>query len=455
MYGTVTRRPMQANRTFYRNLLAIALPVAGQNLLVSSLSFVDTFMIGRLGSTEVAAVGLGNQIFFLFVVIMYGVGSGASVFISQYCGKKDIPNIRRSIGICLSSALGVSVLFSAGSLFLPEQILSIFSTDPMVVGLGSTYLRIVGISYLFSAVSLSFSFTLRSVEQARIPFIVSAIALSINTVGNYVLIFGKAGFPAMGVAGAALSTTVSRGLEALIMLYFVYRRKIAAAGTIREFTDFGFVYLKRFFRTALPVILNEAAWATGMTMFKVVYARMGTESIAAINIAEAVINLLFVVLMGTANACAVMTGIAIGRGEREEAFQNGRRFLRLALVTGGVLALLSVATAPFIPGLFRVEDRVKAAVTTVLLIHAAYLPLKSLNLHVIIGLLRGGGDTRYGLFIDFFGVWCIGVPLAFAAAFLFHLPLPLVYALVTLEEAAKFSFGITRFRSKKWIRDLT
>lgn len=446
---------MIRNRTFYRNLLSIALPVAGQNLLVSSLSFVDTFMIGRLGSTEVAAVGLGNQVFFLFVVIMYGVGSGASVFISQYWGKKDLPNIRRSVGICLMSAMAVSFLFASASLFFPRQVLRIFSTDPRVVEIGSVYLRIVGISYLFSAVSLTFSFTLRSIEQARIPFIVSSIALSINTVGNYVLIFGKAGFPEMGVAGAAVSTAVARGLECVLMIWFVYRRKIAAAGTPKQFADFDLIYLRRFFKTALPVILNEVAWATGMTMFKVVYARMGTAEIAAFNIAEAVFNLLFVVLIGTSSACAVMTGVSIGRGDREEAFENGNRFLRLSLLVGVLPALLSAGLAPVIPGIFKVEEEVRRAVMLILFIHGGFFPLKAYNLHMVIGLLRGGGDTKYGLLVDFFGVWCIGVPLAFIGAFVFRLPLPLVYAMASLEEAAKLGFVIARFRSKKWIQDLT
>lgn len=446
---------LRGNRTFFSTLLSLALPVAGQNLLVASLSFVDTFMIGRLGATEVAAVGLGNQIFFLFVVIMYGVGSGASVFISQYWGKKDIPNIRRSVGICLVTALAISAIFAAGSLIFPRQILSVFSTDPEVITLGSVYLRFVGVSYLFSAVSLTFSFTLRSIEQAKIPFLVSAIALSINTLGNYVLIFGKAGFPEMGVAGAALSTAVSRGIECILMLLLVYRRRIAAAGTPREFGDFDRVYLGRFFKTALPVILNEVAWATGMTMFKVVYARMGTETLAAMNIAEAVINLLFVVLIGTSSACAVMTGISIGRGDRKEAFTNGRLFIRLSLLLGVLLALLSALLAPFIPEIFRVEEGVKRAVMAVLFIHGAFFPLKALNLHLVIGLLRGGGDTRYGLFIDFFGVWCVGVPLAFLGAFLFRFSLLVVYLLVMMEEAAKLGFGLSRFRSKKWIRDIT
>jgi len=446
---------MIQHRAFYRSLLSIALPVAGQNFLVSSLSFVDTFMMGRLGAPEVAAVGLGNQVFFLFVVILYGIGSGASIFISQYWGKKDIPSIRSSIGICLAAALSVSILFAVASICIPGFILSIFSTDPLVVEIGSTYLRIVGISYIFSAVSLTFSFTLRSIEQANIPFIVSSIALTLNTVGNYVLIFGKAGFPEMGVAGAALATTVSRGIECGLMLFFIYRRKIAAAGTLKEFSTFSGSYLRHFFKTAFPVILNETAWAMGMTIFKVVYARMGTEVIAAVNIGEAVINLLFVVLMGTSNACAVMTGIAIGRGDRDKVYMQGRHFLKLAVYIGVFLALLSAVAAPFIPRMFMVEEHVKTAVSFILYIHAAFLPVKAFNLHIVIGLLRGGGDTRFGLFIDFFGVWCVAVPLAFLGAFLFRFPFPFVYIMVTAEEAAKFGFGLKRFRSKKWIRDVT
>ncbi|WP_020613832.1 MATE family efflux transporter [Sediminispirochaeta bajacaliforniensis] len=443
------------DRSFRKELLRIAVPVALQNLLISSLSVVDTLMLGQLGEVEIAAVGLANQLFFLSLLFFFGVSSGASVFIAQFWGKKDIPSIHRTVGFAFSFAGSAAILFSLLSLTIPDQILRIFTTDEAVVTVGIEYLRVVGISYLFVAASVLASVSLRSIEEAVTPLRATTASIIANIILNYLFIFGKFGFPQMGVAGAALATTISRGLELIILYHAIFVKKNILAAPVRVFFDFNRSFVRRFLKTATPVILNEMAWATGMVVYKIVFARMGTGVIAAMNIVDTASNLLFIIFMGTSNACAVMIGKRVGMGKREEAFTAGKHFIAIGFFFGAVVGLGALLLARFIPGLFNVSDQVKLMTAQVLRLFPIIFPLKALNIHTVIGIFRAGGDTAFSFFVDLSGVWLVGVPLAFLGAFVWELPIHLLFLLLGMEEVCKTIMGLLRFRSRLWIRDIT
>lgn len=448
------RKLLFGDREFYQGLIGLTLPIALQNLLTSALNLVDTVMIGQLGETEIASVALANQVFFLLVLFLFGASSGASIFYAQFWGKRDIANIRRvlGLGICCNGA--VAILFTVVSLFFPRNILGLYTEDIAVIGLGSSYLRIVSLSFVMTAISFSFSFALRSIGNAKLPMAVSFFAIIINTVLNYILIFGKLGFPALGVEGAAIATVAARLSEIIFILLTVYSKRLVPAASIKELLDLKLDFIGRFFRTVAPVIFNEVLWSTGVTMYSVVYARMGTGIIASVNIASTVERIAMVLFMGMASACAVMVGNKIGEGDEKTAFIYAKRLAVIGPVLGVVLGTVVAASAGFVLSFYNVTRGVYEAARSVLYIFSFIMPVRIFNMINITGILRSGGDTKFSLFIDTAGVWFIAVPLAFLGGLVWSLPLYNVYMLVNIEEVFKLLIGLRRLVSRRWINNL-
>jgi putative MATE family efflux protein len=337
---------------------------------------------------------------------------------------------------------------------MPEQVLGIYSTDPAVVDLGSSYLRIVGLGYMAIAVTFSYSAILRSTGEVKLPMVVSVVALSLNTGLNYGLIFGKFGLPELGVEGAAIATAMARFLECGLMLVLVYHYRLPAAATAREMLDLKLISLKRFFITSIPVILTEVLWSLGITTYNIVYARIGTEAIAAVNISVTIDRVLFVLFIGMSNACAIMIGNRIGANEEWKAFDYAKRFLVLGPALAVLIGLLLVSTASTVLALYNVSAITITYARNILIVMALMLPIRASNLLLLVGILRSGGDTRFAFLIDGLTVWGVGVPLAFTGAFIFGLPVYGVYMLVMTEEILKLIMGLWRLFSRKWIHNL-
>lgn len=448
---------MQINlrdRVFYETMMGIALPIALQNLISSSLNMVDTVMIGKLGETQIAAVGLANQVFFLFILLMFGINSGCAIFTAQFWGKEDILNIRRVMGIALISGIGVSLLFGISAHFMPEKILRAFTRDTAVISMGSDYLKIVSISYLITAVSFAYAFASRSIGQAKLPMVVSAVSLLANTGLNYLLIFGNFNFPQMGIQGAALATLIARSIEMLLMLGLIYSNKDVLAGTLKEMLSFDYSFLKKVYRTAIPVILNEGFWSLGMIMYAAAYARISTEAIASVQIANTIQGVFMVVSMGLGNSCAIMLGNVIGANRQEEAVVYGNTFCILGLIAGALLGMMLVLLSPMILGFFNISFAVYQNTSKILFIMGWFMAFRFFNTVLIIGILRSGGDTKFSLFLEMGSVWILGVPLAFLGALVFKLPVYWVYGLISLEELVKACIGVPRVISKKWVKNV-
>ncbi len=266
-----------SDREYLHDLSRFALPIAVQNLLMSSLNMVAVVMIGQLGDTPVAAVGLANQVFFLLQLVLYGINTGCAIFIAQLWGKQDVPNIRKVFSLALMMGFSAAALFFGIARLAPSFVLGIYSKDPAVVALGSEYLRIFCPAYLFFAISFGFAIALRSIGRVRVPMFISTFALGFNILLSYLLIFGKLGLPSMGVAGAALAGLVARILEFCLFLGFVYLRQLPIALRLRDFLSLDISFIGRVFKPILPVILNETFWSLGISAYYVVYARIGTE----------------------------------------------------------------------------------------------------------------------------------------------------------------------------------
>lgn len=442
------------DKVFYRTMLAIALPIALQNLITSSLNMIDTVMIGRLGEIEIAAVGLANQYFFIFVLLLFGINSGAAIFTSQFWGKNDTANIKRIIGITLIMGGSLSIIFGIGAFMVPHRILRIFTNDTEVINLGSQYLRIICFSYFVTAVGFSFSFTARSIGQAKLPMFVSAVSVLSNAIFNYILIFGKLGFPMMGVRGAALATLLARIIETTLLLTIIYGQRMVIGGTFREMFNINFSLFRRYIKTGLPVILNEGLWSLGTTMYSIAYARISTEAIAAVQIANTVQSVFMVVAMGLGNACAVMIGNIIGAKEEEKAVEYAFRFSVVGPVIGIGLGIMLFLSAPLILSFYNISPTVYENAKNILQVMSLFICAKIFNTILVIGILRSGGDTTFSLMLEMCSIWLFGVPMAFLGAHFLKLPVYLVVAMVSCEEVVKALFGIPRVLSKKWVKNV-
>ena len=446
---------LDIRKDFYRKMFSIALPVVFQGLLTNSLSFVDTLMIGQLGEQAIAAVGLANQMFFLISLLFFGISSGSSIFLSQFWGAGNEKNIKRVIALSATVAFLGASFSAAASYFIPMQLMHIFTHETVVVGFGVSYLKIVAISYVFTAISQVLSTALRVTGHAKIPLGVALISLTMNAIGNYLLIFGVGPFPELGVAGAAIATAISRLAEVVLLLYITYKKHPVLA--IRDTSAFKWdkSFLALVIPTSLPVLLNEIFWSLGMTTYKVAFSRIGISALAAVNVNEAIANLFFVAMMGVSNATLIMIGIKIGEGRTDLAKLYAKRFIIIALIAGLAAGAMQALMAPWFATLFNITDEVRKMAIYCLLVNAMMLPLKSINMSTIVGILRAGGDTRFSMFAEMFGVWAIGVPLAFVGVLVLNLNIWQVYLLLGLEEFVKLILGLIRVARGKWITDLT
>jgi len=442
------------DREFIRSMLAIALPVAFQQLITASLNMIDVLMVGQLGETSVAALGLANQIFFLLILFLFGVTSGMSIFTAQYWGKGDVENIRKVLGICLAIAVFVATAFTLAATLIPQTLMRIYTEDQEVIRVGSEYLRIVGLSYVMMAVTVSYISVLRSITMVKLTVIVSVLALGLKTILAYLLIFGIGIFPELGVRGAAIGTAVGWTFQCILLLILVYTLKTPLAANPLSFFRFSRPFVTNVLRTSMPAAINEVLWSVGFSSYNAVYARIGTDAIAAVNINATIEELVFVLFIGLGNACAVMIGNKIGAGEKNIAFEYGRRFLMIGVTVAVIGGAVAFSLRETVVGLYEISPSAANNLRGLMLVFALSAWLKMLNFMLFIGAMRAGGDTRYAMFTELFSVWGIGVPAALIGGFVLHLPVYGVYALVLLEEAVKAVIVFRRFLSRKWIHDL-
>lgn len=443
------------DKKFLKKLSIIAVPIVIQNFIASSLNMVDTLLVGKLGEKQIAAVGIANQYFFLFNLLTFGICCGAGVYISQFWGKKNVKNIKKVLGIELIICIAIAILFMAVALIKSEAIIRIFNNgDLKVINLGSDYLKIVAISYIFTAVTFSYATASRCIENTALPMCISAIAFFINVILDYVLIFGYFGFEAKGVEGAAIATLIARGIEMIMLVSYIYLTKGVLRAKLGEMFDLSREFVIRVLNTIITVVLNEMCWGLGMTIYAIIYGRIGTKAIATIQICTSVQNIFMIITFGLSNASMVMIGNVIGAGKKETGKLYAKRFLILGVMVGAILGAALAISARGILSIFNISNEVYYDGVKILYIIAATLIVKVINVIIITGILRSGGDTKYALKTEAFTMWFIGVPLAFLGALVLRLPIYVVFGMVILEEITKFIVGIKRTVSNKWIKDI-
>ncbi len=447
---------------FYRRLLYLALPLILQNLITTSLGFVDTFMVGLLGDYELSAVTAANAPIYLIQVIIFGLMSGLTVLASQFWGKQDLASINRCMGFAMYAGLLISSLAALVLFCFPHQVLFLVTDNTALVEMGAPYLKIVGLSYIFNSVSSVYVGMQRSAENPSLGMKVFACSMLLNTFLNYCLIFGNFGAPALGITGAALATLASRVVEFLIVvLYALACRRIPLMPKLlfRPGRDTA----RSFLHYATPVLINESMWGLGTTMMTAILGHMAASAdmLAAYTIMGNIDKFTTVSCFGLAGAAAVILGKAIGEGtSKDRVYSLGWCLLLVSLLLGGALAVclalaLPLVFIPYLYPLFSLSELATEAAVTLCVVYLVLLPLKSFDITNMTGVLRAGGDVRAATLIDLGPLWLVAVPLAAVTALVLNAPLPLICLGIYSENIVKTPLGIWRLRSRKWINDVT
>mgnify|MGYP006353242901 FL=1 len=439
------------SKGFYSSLVAIAIPISLQALLQNFVNMLDTIMIGRLGSVEIAAVGLGNQIFFILNMILFGITSGGGVFIAQFWGKKDLAGIRKSLGLMTLIAFVVSFIFTIVCLLIPNQLIRLYSPDPQVIQVGGSYLRFVCLSYVPTAISFSITLALRSTERVKLPLVCTSISLFTNLIANYLLIF----VAGLGVKGAAIATVISRIIELVILATWSYSHKYEICGKLKELLGFNRYFIVKFLKIAFPVIINETFWGLGTSVYNAIFAHAGTNAFTAYSITGTISQLTWVFCMGFGNAVGVLIGKRIGEKKIDEAKTYAKRSMWFMPLIGAFVGVFLVPLSKLLPVFFNVDQEIIKTATAILMILIFVYPFNSFCMNWIVGVCRAGGDTVFSAVAEIVVLWCVAIPLGYVAAFVLHLPAPMIYLFFCSESIVKAIIGAIRVLSGKWLHEVT
>ena len=439
------------SKGFYSSLVAIAIPISLQALLQNFVNMLDTIMIGRLGSVEIAAVGLGNQIFFILNMILFGITSGGGVFIAQFWGKKDLAGIRKSLGLMTLIAFVVSFIFTIVCLLIPNQLIRLYSPDPQVIKVGGSYLRFVCLSYVPTAISFSITLALRSTERVKLPLVCTSISLFTNLIANYLLIF----VAGLGVKGAAIATVISRIIELVILATWSYSHKYEICGKLKELLGFNRYFIVKFLKIAFPVIINETFWGLGTSVYNAIFAHAGTNAFTAYSITGTISQLTWVFCMGFGNGVGVLIGTRIGEKKIDEAKTYAKRSMWFMPLIGAFVGVFLVPLSKLLPIFFNVDQEIIKTATAILMILIFVYPFNSFCMNWIVGVCRAGGDTVFSAVAEIVVLWCVAIPLGYVAAFVLHLPAPMIYLFFCSESIVKAIIGAIRVLSGKWLHEVT
>lgn len=442
------------NRDLMRMMGKLALPIAAQSLIGSSLSLIDNLMVGSLGELELNAVGVSVQLFFISWMLLFGFTSGTATFISQFYGVGDMKSIKKTTGFGLTVAGGIGLMFFFVGMAFPEYVLRIFTRFPEVIELGVVYIRTGAPCFLFLAITQPFTVALRATQQTKLPLYASVTALVLNTFLNYVLIFGKFGAPALGVQGAALATSIARFVEMSIILFIVFGRKNIVAGKLSEYFSYGKELAMRIVKNALPTTINETMWGLGTSLYVAAFARIGITAGAAIQACNTISNMFSLAAFSVGDAVLILVGQKLGEGKPELAYEMSKKMVVAGLIIGAVAGVGLIAAGEPLLSLFEFTEEGADAAMKILIIYGALMWLNLYNGIHITGTLRCGGDTRFAMFTEVGTVWLIGVPAAFITSLYFGWPVYFALLAVKSEELVKGIILTKRYLSKKWLNNV-
>ena len=442
----------ERKRSLRKEIVRLALPIALQQFMTALVGACDAIMLGKLSQDAMSAVSLATQVTFVFNLFMFAFMAGENMFVAQYYGKGDYTGISQVFSLVTKICGCIAVIFLAGTLFFPEQLMRILTNEETLIVLGSEYLRVIGISYVFSGIAQTFLAIMKNCGAVNMSTLINGVMVILNIALNAVFIFGLSGFPKMGIKGAALATVLATVVQFLWSVGYVLCRIRAVKFSLRscEKKLFG-----RFWQKTVPLLINNLAWGIGFSMYSVIMGHMGTDAVAANGIANISKNLVVCFCLGLGNAGSIIVGNRLGADRLQEAKEVGETLTKTAIIAGIVSGLVLIALSPFITKMVDLTPTARGYLQKMLLISSYYIAGKSVNCMTIGGIFAAGGDSKFGMLCDSVTLWCIIVPLGCICAFILKLPVMVVYFVLNLDEIIKLPVVYKHYKKYKWIKNLT
>lgn len=442
----------ERKRSLRKEIVRLALPIALQQFMTALVGACDAIMLGKLSQDAMSAVSLATQVTFVFNLFMFAFMAGENMFVAQYYGKGDYTGISQVFSLVTKICGCIAVVFLAGTFFFPEQLMRILTNEETLVVLGSEYLRVIGISYVFSGIAQTFLAIMKNCGAVNMSTLINGVMVILNIALNAVFIFGLSGFPKMGIKGAALATVLATVVQFLWSVGYVLCRIRAVKFSLRscEKKLFG-----RFWQKAVPLLINNLAWGIGFSMYSVIMGHLGTDAVAANGIANISKNLVVCFCLGLGNAGSIIVGNRLGADRLQEAKEVGETLTKTAIIAGIVSGLVLIALSPFITKMVDLTPTARGYLQKMLLISSYYIAGKSVNCMTIGGIFAAGGDSKFGMLCDSVTLWCIIVPLGCICAFILKLPVMVVYFVLNLDEIIKLPVVYKHYKKYKWIKNLT
>ena len=442
----------ERKRSLRKEIVRLALPIALQQFMTALVGACDAIMLGKLSQDAMSAVSLATQVTFVFNLFMFAFMAGENMFVAQYYGKGDYTGISQVFSLVTKICGCIAVVFLAGTLFFPEQLMRILTNEETLIVLGSEYLRVIGISYVFSGIAQTFLAIMKNCGAVNMSTLINGVMVILNIALNAVFIFGLSGFPKMGIKGAALATVFATVVQFLWSVGDVLCRIRAVKFSLRscEKKLFG-----RFWQKAVPLLINNLAWGIGFSMYSVIMGHLGTDAVAANGIANISKNLVVCFCLGLGNAGSLIVGNRLGADRLQEAKEVGETLTKTAIIAGIVSGLVLIALSPFITKMVDLTPTARGYLQKMLLISSYYIAGKSVNCMTIGGIFAAGGDSKFGMLCDSVTLWCIIVPLGCICAFILKLPVMVVYFVLNLDEIIKLPVVYKHYKKYKWIKNLT
>ena len=442
----------ERKRSLRKEIVSLALPIALQQFMTALVGACDAIMLGKLSQDAMSAVSLATQVTFVFNLFMFAFMAGENMFVAQYYGKGDYTGISQVFSLVTKICGCIAVVFLAGTLFFPEQLMRILTNEETLIVLGSEYLRVIGISYVFSGIAQTFLAIMKNCGAVNMSTLINGVMVILNIALNAVFIFGLSGFPKMGIKGAALATVLATVVQFLWSVGYVLCRIRAVKFSLRscEKKLFG-----RFWQKAVPLLINNLAWGIGFSMYSVIMGHLGTDAVAANGIANISKNLVVCFCLGLGNAGSIIVGNRLGADRLQEAKEVGETLTKTAIIAGIVSGLVLIALSPFSTKMVDLTPTARGYLQKMLLISSYYIAGKSVNCMTIGGIFAAGGDSKFGMLCDSVTLWCIIVPLGCICAFILKLPVMVVYFVLNLDEIIKLPVVYKHYKKYKWIKNLT
>ncbi|MDE6603612.1 MAG: MATE family efflux transporter [Lachnospiraceae bacterium] len=457
-----TRHKFIGDKSFYKMVLAIAVPIMVQNGITNFVSLLDNIMIGQIGTEQMSGVAIVNQLLFVYNLCLFGGVSGAGIFTAQYFGQKNQEGIRQTVRfkiwmVSLITLFTVILLLSAGDPLIMLYLQGDGTVDSVAATLryGREYLQIMLPGLIPFMLVQVYSSTLRECGKTILPMKAGVIAVFVNLVLNYILIYGKFGAPALGVRGAAIATIISRFVECAIVLLHTHRH-----AQEHPFAQGLYVTLKvpaslvlKIITKGMPLLLNETLWAAGMAMLTQCYSIRGLNVIAALNISNTINNVFNIVFIALGDSVAIIVGQLLGAGKMDEARDTDNKMIAFSVFSCVLIAAVMLLLARFFPLLYNTNAEARTLATYFIMLTAVFMPQNAF-LHASYFTLRSGGKTIITFLFDSVFIWCVSVVIAFILSRYTNLPVVAVYAFVQMGDWIKCVIGFVLVKKGVWLQNI-